>query len=212
MLGDLHAIPGAFIACLEWQWSRPERVRRDIQARRRHYFNKRVSLINYVSSDTGPEEMLVDDSAGVKVQQLGEALTEIDANGRGSGLCSLAIALCREDRRALRATVADVQKAPGTHDGSLFDETDSLLNALLSLFPRNGACNLRRLAFLETNLAGLSILFTHDAGVRRDADGRYPLAVFQASVHTSYPHHLYPDDDRLVEKRSAARVRPWASD
>ena len=194
MLGDLLAIPGAFIACLEWQRSRPERVRRDIQARRRHYFNKRVSLINYVSSDTRPEEMLVDDSAGAMVQQLGEALTEIEVHGHGFGLCSLTIALCHEDRRALQATVADVQKVLATHDGSVFEETYNLLNAWLSLFPGNGACNLRRLALLETNLADLSFLFTHDAGVRRDADGRQALAVFETSVHTPYAYHLHVDD------------------
>jgi len=58
MLGDLFAIPGEFITCLEWQRSPNDRVRRDIQSRRRHYFNKRVSLVNYVSSETRPEEML----------------------------------------------------------------------------------------------------------------------------------------------------------
>ena len=194
MLSDLLAIPGAFIACLEWQRSRPERVRRDIQARRRHYFNKRVSLINYVSSDTRPEEMLVDDSAGAMVQQLGEALTEIEVHGHGFGLCSLTIALCHEDRRTLQATVADVQKVLATHDSSAFEETYNLLNAWLSLFPGNGACNLRRLALLETNLADLSFLFTHDAGVRRDADGRQALAVFETSVHTPYAYHLHVDD------------------
>ena len=40
-----------------------DRMRRDIQTRRRHFFNKRVSLVNYVSPETRPEEMLVDDSA-----------------------------------------------------------------------------------------------------------------------------------------------------
>ena len=38
-------------------------MRRDLHARRRHFFNKRVSLINYLSPQTRPEEMLVDDSA-----------------------------------------------------------------------------------------------------------------------------------------------------
>ena len=70
------------------------------------------------------------------------------------------------------ATVAEAQKVLATHDGSAFEETYNLLNAWLSLFPGNGACNLRRLAVLETNLADLSFLFTHDAGVRRDEPGR----------------------------------------
>ena len=73
MLEDLVALPAQFIACLEWQRLPTDRVRRDIQSRRRHFFNKRVSLINYVSSETRPEEMLVDDSAGATVRQLGDA-------------------------------------------------------------------------------------------------------------------------------------------
>ena len=74
MLSELVALPGQFIGCLEWQRCPSDRVRRDIQSRRRHFFNKRVSLINYVSSETRPEEMLVDDSAGATVRQLGDAL------------------------------------------------------------------------------------------------------------------------------------------
>jgi type IV secretion system protein VirB4 len=194
MLGDLLAVPGAFIACLEWQRCRPEHIRRDVQSRRRHYFNKRVSLINYVSSDTRPEEMLVDDSAGAVVHQLGEALTEIEVHGHCFGMCSLTLALYGEDLRAVRDTVAEAQKVLATHDGSAFEETYNLLNAWLSLFPGNGACNLRRLAVLETNLSDLSFLFTHDAGVRRDETGRDALAIFETAVQTPYAYHLHVDD------------------
>ena len=52
LLRDLYEIPGDLIACLEWQRIPSDRMRRDIQARRRHFFNKRVSLLNYVSADT----------------------------------------------------------------------------------------------------------------------------------------------------------------
>ena len=53
-------------------------MRRDVQSRRRHFFNKRVSIVNYVSPETRPEEMLVDDSASTTVRQLGDALTELE--------------------------------------------------------------------------------------------------------------------------------------
>jgi len=46
VLADLYAVPGEFIACLEWQRVPSDRMRRDIQTRRRHFFNKRVSLVN----------------------------------------------------------------------------------------------------------------------------------------------------------------------
>src|SRR5690606_9918295 len=80
LLGDIVAVPGEFIACLEWQRTASDRMRRDVQTRRRHFFNKRVSMVNYVTPDTRPEEMLVDDSASSMVRQLGDALTELEVN------------------------------------------------------------------------------------------------------------------------------------
>src|SRR5262249_1561039 len=77
-LGDLYAVPGEFVACLEWQRISNDRMRRDIQTRRRHFFNKRISLVNYVSPETRPEDVLVDDSATATVRQLGDAMTELE--------------------------------------------------------------------------------------------------------------------------------------
>jgi hypothetical protein len=58
ILGDLLSVPGELIACLEWQRVGQERMRREIHARRRHFFNKRVSLVNYVAPESSGEEML----------------------------------------------------------------------------------------------------------------------------------------------------------
>ena len=152
LLAVLHSIPGEFIACLEWQRIPNDRMRRDLQMRRRHFFNKRVSLVNYVSPETRPEEMLVDDSAAATVRQLGDALTEIEVNGHFFGACSLAVVLHGLDERALERQVAEAMKALAFHDGSLFEESYNLLNAWLSIVPGNSAHNLRRLALLETNV------------------------------------------------------------
>jgi hypothetical protein len=91
ILGDLVAVPGEFIACFEWQRAGQDRMRREIQSRRRHFFNKRVSLINYVSPEAKAEEMLVDESATATVKQLGDALTEMEVNGHVFGRCSLTV-------------------------------------------------------------------------------------------------------------------------
>src|SRR5204862_6176397 len=63
VLEALYTVPGEFIGCLEWQRLGNDRVRRDLQTRRRHHHNGRVSMVNYLSSETRPEEMLVDESA-----------------------------------------------------------------------------------------------------------------------------------------------------
>ena len=195
LLQDLYEIPGEFIACLEWQRIPSDRMRRDVQSRRRHFFNKRVSMVNYVSPETRPEEMLVDDSASTTVRQLGDALTELEVNGHFFGQCSLALVLHGTDARALQHQTAEAMKAMAVHDGSLFEETYNLLNAWLSIVPGNGAHNLRRLALLETNVADLSFLFTLDHGDAVSPHlGKEALAVFETPHRTPYAFNLHVQD------------------
>ena len=164
VLEDLYTLPGEFIACLEWCRIPNDRMRRTLQLRRRHFFNKRVSMVNYVSPDTRPEEMLVDESANATVRQLGDALTELEVNGHFFGDCSLSLVLFNEDARLLERATAEATKVMASHDGTFIDETYNLLNAWLSIVPGNSAHNLRRLPLLETNYADLSFLFTLDTG------------------------------------------------
>jgi type IV secretion system protein TrbE len=195
LLADLDLIPGEFIACLEWQRLPTDRMRHSLQTRRRHFFNKRVSIVNYVAPDTRPEEMLVDDSANATVHQLGEALTELDVHGHFFGACSLTLVLHGESRRALQHSAAEAMKVMAVHDGRWFDETYNLLNAWLSVVPGNGAHNLRRLAVLETNLADLSFLFAPDQGDRVSAHlSREALAIFETPRQTPYAFNLHVQD------------------
>ena len=87
MLQDLYSVPSTFIACLEWRRRPNAAMRRDVHTRRRHFFNKSVSMINYVSPQTRPEEMLVDDSASAIVHELGQSLTEMEVRGHFFGYC-----------------------------------------------------------------------------------------------------------------------------
>jgi type IV secretion system protein TrbE len=195
LLDALVSLPAQFIACLEWQRCETDRIRRDIQSRRRHFFNKRVSLVNYVSSDTRPEEMLVDDSAGATVHQLGDALTEIEVQGHFFGMCSLTVVLHGDDRRAIQSAAAEVRKVLAAHDGRMFEESYNLLNAWLSVLPGNGGFNLRRLALLETNAADLSFLFSQDVGTPRSSHlDRPALAVFETPSQQPYYYNLHVDD------------------
>ena len=194
LLGDLFAIPGEFIACLEWQRIPHDRMRRDIQMRRRHFFNKRVSLVNYITPEARPEEMLIDESASATVKQLGDALTEIEVNGHVFGHSSLTVVLHNEDRQTLQHQAAEAAKVLAVHDGAFFDESYNLLNAWLSIVPGNSAHNLRRLALLETHAADLSFLFTVDQGSAGSALLTDPLAVFETPHHTPFEYHLHVQD------------------
>lgn len=190
MLHELYALAGSFIVCLEWKRIPVEKARRDINSRRRHFFNRRTSMVNYLSSET-PETMLVDDSAAATVTQLGSALTEIEVHGHFFGECSLTFVISGED--ADRVAV-DASKLLAAHDGSAISETYNLLNAWVGIVPGNQAFNLRRLALLETHAADLSFLFTVDQGRIHDLAGRAPLATLVTQQQTPYRFHLHVQD------------------
>jgi type IV secretion system protein VirB4 len=196
MLQDLYAVPGPFVACLEWQRRPNATMRRDLQARRRHFFNKKVSLVNYLHSQTKPEEMLVDDAASATVHELGQGLTAMEVHGHFFGACSISIAVYDRDRSQLDRAVAACAKTFASHDGGLHDESYNLLNAWLALVPGNAANNLRRLALLNTNCADLSFLFTLHSGARTSAHlaGAEHLAVFETEHQTPYFWTLHHDD------------------
>ena len=196
VLEDLYTVPGEFVACLEWRRIPNDRMRREIQTRRRHFFNQRVSLVNYVvPSDPRPDEMLVNKAAGSHVEQLGDAQTEIEVHGHFFGECSLTLVLFDRDPRVVERAAAETVKVISTHDGTLVPETYNLLNAWLAVMPGNGAHNLRRLALLETNCADLSFLFTLDTGARVSPHlGCEALATFETRHHTPYFFNLHVDD------------------
>jgi type IV secretion/conjugal transfer VirB4 family ATPase len=195
VLEGLYTVPGEFIACSEWRRIPADRMRRDVQTRRRHFFNKRVALVNYVAPETRPEEMLVDDSASAIVKQLGDALTELDVNGHFFGECSLNLVMFDHEPQAIERSAAEAIKVMAAHDGTLIEETYNLLNAWLSIIPGNSAHNLRRLALLETNYADLSFLFTLDTGQRQCPHlRREALAIFETRHHTPYHLALHVQD------------------
>src|SRR5579862_3685983 len=196
ILQDLCAIPSAFIACLEWQRLSNTKMRRDLNARRRHFFNKKVSLINYVSSRTKPEEMLVDDAATATVTEIGQSLTEMEVHGNFFGACSLTVVAFDRDTDRLEKSVAECIKVFAGHDGALYEESYNLLNAYLAIVPGNASYNLRRLALLNTNAADLSFLFTLHTGRRRSAHlgERECLAVFETEHQTPYFWNLHYQD------------------
>lgn len=191
-LEKLYLVPGEWIACLEWQRMSTEKARSDIKTRRRHFFNKRVSLTNYLNtSEKAPEsEMLVDTGADMTVQQLGDALKQIESHYFGQ--CSLTFVIYDKDVRSVERSAAEAIKVLAAKDGVFFDESYNVLNAWLAIIPGNKAYNLRRLALLDTNLADLSFLFTLDSGERMNAHlGREAAMVFETNTRTPYYYNLH---------------------
>jgi type IV secretion system protein TrbE len=195
VLEDLYTIPGEVTACLEWKRIPTDRMRRDLHARRRHHFNRRVNLVNYVSQETRADELLVDESADATVRQLGEALTDTEVHGHFFGEWALTIVLHDCDARVLDRSVAEARKVLTSKDGAVIQESYNSLNAWLATVPGNSPHNLRRMAVLETHAADLAFLFTLDRGAAHCAYlDRECLATFETQHSTVFDLCLHVDD------------------
>lgn len=196
LLEQLTLVPSPFISCLEWRALPAASIRREIHARRRHFFNKRISMVNYLSPQSKPDDMLVDDSASAIVRELGECLTDMDVRGHVFGECSWSIVLHDTDAACLERSVAASAKVFADHDGVLHVETYNLLNAWLAILPGNGAHNLRRLTLANATAADLAWLFGVDAGSRHSPhlNGHEYLAAFETRQRTPYFWNLHVND------------------
>jgi type IV secretion/conjugal transfer VirB4 family ATPase len=195
ILDGLETIPCQFVACSEWRRLDNAVVRHNIRAQRRHFHNAKVSLVNYLSTETRPEDLLVDDSAAATVGQLGQALTEMEVHGHFFGEFGLTVVVHDRDAERVRRGVNAALKLVAAHDGALHEETYNALNAWLAVLPGGAAYNLRRLPLLETHYADLSFLFTFDSGeVHNPVTGLDYVAVFETEHQTPYYYQLHAHD------------------
>jgi type IV secretion system protein VirB4 len=196
LLQGLYEVPANFIAVSEWHREEPGAIRREIQAKRRHFHNSKASLTNYLNSDpTAPQDLLIDEGAAALVSDLGACLREIELHGRFFGECSFSVVLWDEDRTALSRSVADCLKVFATHDATMTEERPNLLNAWLATIPGGSATNLRYLYLLNTNYADLSFLFSLDRGTPTNPHLRREyLAILETTHRTPFYLNLHHQD------------------
>jgi type IV secretion system protein VirB4 len=196
MFHALYEIPSNLILMNDWQREGDSAIRREIHAKRRHFHNSKISLINYFGdAPAEPGELLMDESAAALVKDLGACLTELAINGRYFGRYTMTVILYDTDPAALDRSVAACLKAAATHDAQLTDERPNLLNAWLAVLPGNAAYNLRSMHLLNTNCADLSLLFAQHTGAAVNRHlGRESLAVLETTQGTPYHLNLHVDD------------------
>src|ERR1700723_1880233 len=192
----LLEVEANYYVVTEWKKEDSGKMRRVIQAKRRHFHNTKRSFASQVSLNDAPtQDVLLDDSKESQVRELGEGIKEIELHGNYFGQFSLTVVIYDLDLAKVDRARADFYKVFSVHDAQLYEEKYNLLNAFLAAVPGNYAFNLRRLYLLNTNYADFSFLFTLHSGDPRNEHLREEyLAVLETNHHTPYFLNLHYRD------------------
>jgi type IV secretory pathway VirB4 component len=196
ILKRLLEVEANFHVVTEWKKEDSGKMRRTIQAKRRHFHNTKRSFFSQVNMNDAPsQDVLLDDSKQSRVRELGEAITEIELEGNYFGLFSLTVVVYDLDLARVDRACAEFYKVFSVHDAQLYQERFNLLNAYLATVPGNHAFNLRYLYLLNSNYADFSFLFTLQSGEPRNRHLRAEyLAVLETNHHTPYFLNLHYRD------------------
>ena len=196
LLKGLLDVRANYHVVTEWKKEEPGKMRRTIQAKRRHFHNTKRSFLSQVNlNDASPQDVLLDNAKESQVRELGRGIEEIELHGNYFGLFSLTVVLYDRKLAAVERAAAEFYKVFGVHDAQLYDERYNLLNAFLAAVPGNYPFNLRYLYLLNTNYADLSFLFTLHSGEVRNAHLRKEyLAVLETNHGTPYFLNLHYRD------------------
>ncbi len=204
----LLEVAANYYVVTEWKKEDSGKMRRAIQAKRRHFHNTKRSFASQVSLNDNPtQDVLLDDSKESQIRELGEGIKEIELHGSYFGQFSLTVVIYDLDLAKVDRACADFYKVFSVHDAQLYEEKYNLLNAFLAAVPGNHAFNLRSLYLLNTNYADFSFLFTLHCGEPRNNHLRAEyLAVLETNHGTPYFLNLHYRDvaHTLILGRSGA--------
>jgi len=194
VLDALLKIPANFYVVTEWTPLAPDKARREVNKRRRHFNMSKTGFVSQMGNDTtktNPRDVLVDESKQADIENLGDCLRAL-GEGQSLGDFSLTIVLYGRSRAELDPLVAEFTGVFTNADGNLFAETYNQLNAYFATVPGNYAMNLRKMYLLNTNYADLSFLFTILPGVKTNTHlGTEYLAALETDNSTPYFLNLH---------------------
>jgi type IV secretion/conjugal transfer VirB4 family ATPase len=192
----LLEVEANYYVVTEWKKEDSGKIRRTIQARRRHFHNTKRSFVSQVNlNDASSQEMLLDDSKESQIRELGEGIKEIELHGNYFGQFSLTVVIYDLEPSKVDRACAEFYKVFSVHDAQLYEEKYNLLNAFLAAVPGNHVFNLRYLYLLNTNYADFSFLFTLHSGQPLNLHLRQEyLAVLETNHHTPYFLNLHYRD------------------
>src|SRR3984957_8053844 len=192
----LLEVEANYYVVTEWKKEDSGKMRRLIQAKRRHFHNTKRSFASQVSLHDAPtQDVLLDDSKEAQIRELGEGVKEIELHGNYFGQFSLTVVIYDLDLAKVDRACAQFYKVFSVHDAQLYEEKYNLLNAFLAAVPGNHVFNLRSLYLLNTNYADFSFLFTLHCGEPCNSHLRQEyLAVLETNHHTPYFLNLHYRD------------------
>jgi len=193
-LDALLKIPANFRVITEWTPLAPDKARKEVNKRRRHFNMSKTGFVSQMGNDatkTNPRDVLVDESKQADIENLGDCLRAL-GDGQSLGEFSLTIVLYGRSKAELEQLGAEFSGIFTNADGNLFSETYNQLNAYFATVPGNYPLNLRKLYLLNTNYADLSFLFTILPGEKTNAHlGTEYLAVLETDNSTPYFLNLH---------------------
>jgi len=180
----------------EWKKEDSGKMRRTIQAKRRHFHNTKHSFVSQVNlNDIPAHDVLVDDSKESQVRELGDSIKEIELKGNYFGNFSLTVVIYGLDLAKVERACAEFYKVFSVHDAQLYEEKYNLLNSFLATVPGNYVFNLRSVYLLNSNYADYSFLFTLHCGEHQNHHLHQEyLAVLETNHHTPYFLNLHHRD------------------
>src|ERR1700677_496493 len=107
----LLEVEANYYVVTEWKKEDSGKMRRVIQAKRRHFHNTKRSFASQVSLNEGPtQDVLLDDSKESQVRELGEGIKEIELHGNYFGQFSLTVVIYDLDMTKVDRACADFYK------------------------------------------------------------------------------------------------------
>ena len=195
LLSDLYRLDATLTVSLEWRPAGRDAARRRIVSARRHYFNKRYSLMAHWQQKEATDAAMADTAAEAESARLGDALVELEADGVAYGEIILTIALHGPLDTTERMD-GELRRIFNSHDAKLIKEGYGQLPVWFGRLPAQPRNRQIRTIFASAGLAAsMAPIFGPPAGQPHSTHLDQPaLAVLQTRWHTPYHYDLFAGD------------------
>jgi type IV secretion/conjugal transfer VirB4 family ATPase len=193
LLKDIHQLPCNAIVCSEYRRIPNVITRSKIRARQRHFDGARFSFISLMTNQP-KDELIEDESANENIDQLSEALKELE-RGNYFGEFSLTVLLYGRDESALAKAGAEVTRIFGDLEGAVIQETQDAALVYAAIAPGGTKWQHRKLQLLNKNYVDLGFFYAIHEGHRwnKHLENEY-LATYETTQNTIYYFNLHTED------------------